>query len=200
MRKATIALVTFPIMKETGEQLFVFQTSDGTALIRRFNQVLRDLDGSALLDRPRETYTNPTDPGLKKMAKRLVGGVVQGDWKMVRAGETYTILPNDPVLNDPSHPEFGKWKEGDAKPYTKDHVRIEGFLDFELSYQKQQIDAVAQAQAQFMAGLSGLFGATASDTASTASGDESISAVDLEGQLTEEIGADAVVEQKAEDK
>jgi hypothetical protein len=116
-------------------------------------------------------------PGLVGALTALKGGEVEGDFQFVKEGQEYTVTENMRVITDPNHEEYGKYSVGDTMEYKADQTIVDGFLELTPSFQRQQIEATANATASFQAQLLGMFatdGASASASASASSNEEDV--------------------------
>lgn len=138
----------------------VFELAGHPAVVRNLQQALTDLQnsGRAL------NVTNVNDPRFRKACIDTVGATLNGDLKVFKAGDKYTVTAGHPDI------ATGIAKEGDTKIAEKDGVWVEGFLQIPLTMLERQMEMNANSYAEFMGNLLGGFGAfnTASAPQSTA--------------------------------
>lgn len=187
MKTGIIQDVSTIAKNANGESInvIVLRLMNGDVLIRGLKQFVTDLvNSNRLLGVNPDYITSVTHPAIQRELPRLKhGGKVTGEWKSVKAGQKF-------IDNNPQSPTFEQELE-----YTKDHIRVEGFLSVQPTAQYLQAELNAEHTAQLMAQLNGMF-ATMDTGASGVSGDVD----DIPDEILDEIleGQDAPNAKKEE--
>ena len=114
-------------------------------VVRSPKEFINDLKGSFLID---ENVNSMKHPQVLRCLRNLRGGLLEGDLKYAKAGESWTVTENSQVIKNPSAKGYGKYQVGDEKAYEKDATIVQdGFLTLELSEKAYEREENAQAYA-----------------------------------------------------
>jgi len=114
-------------------------------VVRSTKEFLNDLKGSFLID---DSINSMNHPQVRKALRNLKGGMLQGDLKYAKAGDTWIVTENSQVVKNPKAKGFGQYAIGDAKEYEKDAtIVVDGFLTFDFQEEAYQREENAEAYA-----------------------------------------------------
>lgn len=130
-------------------------TNNKPAIVRRAKEFLQDLKNSFLID---DNVVSLSHPQVRKAIKGLRGGTLEGDIAYSKKGDKWIVTETSLAVTDPTHPKYGSVSIGDALEVEKDGARVvDGFLELEQSMQFQALQANADAYANVMASVAGVF-------------------------------------------
>ena len=125
------------------------------SVLRSPEQFLNDLSGSFLID---EGISSMNHPQVRKCLRNLRGGMLEGDLKYAKAGETWIVTKDSQVITNPKAKGFGQYAIGDEKEYEKDAtIVVDGFLTLDLKEDAYQREDNAQAYATARVGRADAF-------------------------------------------
>lgn len=136
--------------------LIILELANGKpSVIRSPKEFINDLKGSFLVD---ESVNSMNHPQVRKCLRNLRGGILEGDLKYAKAGETWTVTKDSQVITNPKAKGFGDYAIGDDKAYEKDAtIVVDGFLTLELKEDAYQREENAQAYASARVGSASAF-------------------------------------------
>jgi len=147
--------------------IVVFEVAGHPAIVRNPKQALIDMqNGGLCLDINAADFANGiegvnpyTKAKFQKALLRRKGGLIEGEFTVVKAGDKY--IPNDshPIFTDKNYAGFGTLKAGESLIADKDGVWVDGFCTISETDAELEREANAEAYANARVSMLGGFGA-----------------------------------------
>lgn len=152
----TVQIVKVKRIVGEGVDLVALVLSNGKPdVVRSPKEFINDLKGSFLID---ESVNSMKHPSVTRCLRNLRGGMLEGDLKYAKAGETWTVTENSQVIKNKNAKGFGKYAVGDEKEYEKDATIVQdGFLTLELNEKAYEREENAHAYASARVSTSDAF-------------------------------------------